>query len=181
MRIAIQGEYASYHHLAAERHFGQDIDLVCCETFAEVFEALADGQADAAVVATENSIAGTIKEVQQLLDRYKFRVAAEVAEPIHHCLIGLPGATLPAITHVFSHPMALPQCSVFLDEYLPRAERVEFHDTAASVTHIKHEHNPHYAAIASHLAAELEGLPILHENIEDDPENITRFAVLERP
>lgn len=179
MRIAIQGELGSFHHIAAERQFGQDISLVCCETFQEVFEALAKGHVDAAVVATENSTAGAVPEVQALLKQYDFPVVGEVSEHIHHCLIGLPGATFPAITRIYSHSMALPQCSLFLDEHLPRAERIEYHDTAASVTLIRHEHNPHYAAIASRLAAELEGLPILQENIENDPENITKFVVLQ--
>jgi prephenate dehydratase len=179
MRIAIQGQKGSYHHIAAEHYFDGDIELVCCETFAAVFEALASHNADAGVIAAENSIAGTVHPVYDLLLANTFSIAGEVYEHIHHCLITLPDVNLKDIVRVYSHPMALPQCSEFLEQNLPHAERVEYSDTAASVTHIKQTNDLHAAAIASSLAAKLDDMPILYTNIEDYPNNVTRFLILD--
>ncbi len=178
MRVAIQGQCGSYHQAAAERYFNTDFTLVPCDTFAAVFDALADGTADKAVIASENSIAGTAHPVYDLLLKHDFFVVGEVYEHIHHCLIGLPGAKLRDIKRVYSQAIALPQCSVFLDKNLPTAERVEYTDTAASVSHIKELDNPSFAAIASSQAADIYKLPVLAANVEDFDNNVTRFLVL---
>src|SRR5262249_1646661 len=157
----------SYHHIAAESYFGSGIELVCCESFAAVFAALRKKNADAAAVGAENSIAGTVHPVYDLLLKDNFFITGEVYEQIHHCLIGLPGAALSKISRVFSHPMALPQCEEFLSKNLPGAERIEYSDTAASVEHIKDLGDVKNAAIASSLAASIHSLPVLHKNIED--------------
>lgn len=180
MRVAIQGVEGSYHHIAAESYFGRGTELVCCDSFSAVFKALKKNQADIAVVSAENSIAGTVHPVYDLLIKDNFYVTGEVYEQIHHCLIGLPGTNIKYITKVFSHPMALPQCDEFLSKYLPEADRIEFNDTAASVTHIKDLDDVANAAIASTLAAKINKLSILKENIEDYPNNVTRFLVLSR-
>jgi len=179
MRIAIQGEAGSYHHIATMHHFGKDIELVCCKTFAEVFAALSDNRADKAIVAAENSTAGSVHAVYDLLLKHQFAIIGEIYESIHHCLIGLPSAKLNQITKVYSHPMALPQCSEFLDAHLPDAERVEYVDTAASAAFIKEANDPKQAAIASALAAELNNLPVLQANVENHQNNTTRFLVLD--
>src|SRR5215469_3798396 len=137
MRIAIQGEQGSYHHIAARAFFGKDIELISCKTFADTFDALESEDADKALVAVENSIAGTVHSTYDLLLAHHFFVTGEIYEHIHHCLIGFPGANVREITRVYSHPMALPQCSSYLDKHLPGAERIEYNDTAASVAHIK--------------------------------------------
>ncbi|HSW80263.1 MAG TPA: prephenate dehydratase [Candidatus Saccharimonadales bacterium] len=178
MRVAIQGVEGSYHHIAAESYFGGEVQLISCDSFAAVFEALKNNQADFAIVGAENSIAGTVHPVYDLLIRYNFLVTGEVYEQIHHNLIGLPDSELNDIKRVFSHQMALPQCDVFLSKQLPGADRVEFSDTAASVKHVKELNDTSNAAIASSLAATLYDLPILHKNIEDFPNNVTRFLVL---
>jgi len=178
MRVAIQGERGSYHHIAAEKYFGDNIELICCETFADVFDSLDEGAASMAVVAIENSTAGSVHATYDLLLRHDFYITGEIYEPIHHCLITLPGTKMRDIKRVFSHPMALPQCAGFLENNLPHAERIEFSDTAASVLHIKQTNDTHGAAIASSLAATLENLPILRSNIEDYQHNVTRFLVL---
>jgi prephenate dehydratase len=178
MHVAIQGEKGSYHHIAAETYFGSKLELVCCETFAAVFDALAHNNADMAVVAVENSTAGSVHSVYDLLLRHDFSITGEVYEQIHNCLIALPGTGIKDIERVYSHPMALPQCAVFLDSELPRAERIEFSDTAASARHIMQTNDKHAAAIASALAAELAHLPILRANIEDYSNNVTRFLIL---
>jgi prephenate dehydratase len=178
MRVAIQGVKGSFHHVAAESHFGGDIELVCCDSFAAVFDALAKRKADTGVVAAENSIAGTVHPVYDLLLAHDFSVIGEVYENIHHCLIGLPGTKIESVTRVYSHPMALPQCSDFLDDYIPNAARIEFSDTAASVAFVKKSGDTHSVAIAGSLAAKLNNLPVLHANIENYQNNVTRFLVL---
>lgn len=178
MHIAIQGEKGSYHHIAAESYFGGDIELVCCKTFAAVFDALANKAANIAIVAVENSTAGSVHAVYDLLLTHDFFVTGEVYEPIHHCLVTVPGVEMEDIKRVYSHPMALPQCAGFLEKNLPYAERIEFSDTAASATHIKQANDKYAAAIASSLAAKLEGLHILRSNVEDYQHNVTRFLIL---
>src|SRR5512141_2771204 len=116
MKVAIQGEAASFHDVAAHEFFGDEIELVCCSTFADAFAALDSGKADAAILAVENSNHGPIQETLDLLAATKPTVLGEVTLAIHQQLIGLPGSTLADITEVHSHPVALSQCSVFLDQ-----------------------------------------------------------------
>lgn len=178
MRVAIQGVAGSFHDEAARRWFGDIITLVPAETFAAVFECLKNGTADYAVVATKNTTAGTIVESNQLLANTDFPVIGEIMLPIAQQLIALPGASLTDITAVYSHPVALPQCSTFLTTQLSGAKQVEYFDTAASVEFIKQQANLHFAAIASQRAAQLYNLPILASNIENDKANATSFVVL---
>lgn len=179
MKVAIQGEAASFHDVAAHEFFGDEIELVCCSTFAEAFAALASGKADAAMLAVENSNYGPIQETLDLLDTTKPTVLGEVTLTIHQQLIGLPGSKLEDITEVHSHPVALAQCSTFLDHTLPNAKRVKNPDTAGAAADIYAWGKPNRAAIASKAAAELYGLQILAENIETDKDNKTRFVGLE--
>ncbi len=181
MRIAIQGNYGSFHHIVARRQYGEDNAFICAESFGDVFEALQNGSADAAVVAVKNSLYGPIEEVKQLLSQYPaFRIAGEVNEHIHQNLIGVSGVQLSDIQNVYSHPVALKQCERFLASSLPEAVTATYHDTAAAVEFVKSTGDPTLAAIASSLAAEMYGLEILAANIEDTPDNYTRFLILER-
>ena len=179
MKIAIQGNTGSFHHLTAQRWFGESIEIVPCETFLEVFQALEDRTADHAITAIENSLYGSINEVYDLLLSFKYPIVGELPEHIHQQLIGLPGADMSQITRVYSHTVALNQCEKFLDEFLPHAERIEHHDTAEAVAFIKELDNPTYAAIAGHAAAQLHGMQILREDIEDERTNFTRFLILD--
>lgn len=178
MRIAIQGEAGSFHHQVANDWFGETATIVPCESFNEVFGALARRDADMIVTAVENSLYGSINEVLDLIESYRFPIVGEVFLRVEQQLIALPGATPSDITKVYSHPVALAQCENFFETTLPGAERVEYHDTAASVELIKKLGDPHAAAIAGRGAAALYGLPILAENIEDNKANYTRFLVL---
>lgn len=178
MRVAIQGEAGSFHHLAARRWYGEDFEIVPCQTFADVFQAVAGGQADQAVVAIENSLYGSINSVYDLLTKHELPIIGEISERIHQHLVTLPDAELAKITSVISHPVALEQCSDWIDKQLPGAERVEYYDTAAAVELIKKRGDKSAAAIASQLAAELSDLPILESKIENDRQNYTRFVVL---
>jgi prephenate dehydratase len=180
MRVAIQGEVGSFHHVAAQRQYGADIQIVPCEEFADVFSALATGQADTAVVAIENSLYGSINEVYDLLLKHNFSIVAELPERIHQCLIGFAGTNIDDITHVYSHPVALAQCSNFLHTSMPASEKTEFFDTAAAVRHVKELGDARTAAIGSKLAAELHGLTVLQPNIENHELNYTRFLAIER-
>lgn len=179
MKIAIQGEPGSFHFLAARHYYGAQGELVCCPSFASVFKALEEGQADRAIVAIENSLYGSIVEVYDLLQAHHYPIVGEVIEHITQNLITLPGASLESITHVYSHPVALAQCATFLDEKLPHATRVGSEDTAGSVEIIKELGNPAFAAIAGTVAAEMHDLPILTAGIQDQKQNFTRFLAIE--
>ena len=180
MRVAIQGDFGSFHHLAANQFFGDDIELIGCETFADVFAALASGAADRAVAAIKNSWYGVLPEVTELQAQYNFEVIGELDLPIHQSLITLPNISLEDIKIVLSHPVALEQCSKYFDEHLPNAERREYHDTAAAVEFIKDHGNRSIAAVASTWAAEIYELPVLAERIENDPNNTTTFIMLSK-
>lgn len=176
MRIAIQGENASFHDIAARQWFGDDIALITCENFGDVFGSLNRYEADAAVVAIENSLYGGINQVYDLIESHGYPIVGEVHLPVHQQLIGHPNST---ITHIYSHPVALAQCQNFLDTHYPKAQRIEYHDTAGAVQFISQSTNNGYAAIANQEAAKLYDMAILAENIEDNPANFTRFLILQ--
>ncbi len=180
LRVAIQGQRASFHSIAARRLFGNNIELVTCETFEATFAALAEDKADKIVVALENSLFGSINQTYDLLIKYKFWISSELYLHIKQCLMGLPSAKLADITEVHSQLQALAQCETYLDKHLPSAKRIEQHDTAASAMAIKKWGNPHKAAIGSVEAAKLYGLEILASEIETHRQNYTRFVVLEK-
>lgn len=180
MKIAIQGYEGSFHHLAAQRWFDDEqIPIVACASFGDVFLALTEGRAQYAIIAIENSLHGSINEVYDLLLRHKFSIIGEIPERIHQQLIGFEGTPLDQITHVYSHPVAFSQCASFLDTYLPNAERIEHHDTAESVAYIKTLEGRANAAIAGRVAASIHDMVLLHENIQDEDTNFTRFLVIQ--
>ncbi len=179
LSIAIQGEKGSYHELAARRFFGQNLRLACCDSFPELFRNLDQQQSEFAIVAIENSVAGTILPNYALLRKSDFRIIGEVYLRISHMLMALPDTKLEDIREVHSHPMALQQCLGYLDT-IPRAKLVERDDTAASARRIAEHRMQGVAAIASSLAARYYGLKILQAAIEDDLGNYTRFFVLGR-
>ena len=167
MHIAIQGQAGSFHDQAARQWYGTGAEIVPCTTFSEVFAAYDDGSADVIITAVENTLFGSINEVYRYI------------EECEQMLIGLPNAKISDITEVYSHPVALSQCRYFLQEHLPQATPIEFFDTAGAVEFIKQNSSRHCAAIASQTAAELYNLPILQRSIHDNPDNITRFLVIE--
>lgn len=178
-RIAIQGEIGSFHHAAAISWYVNDSNIVACKTFRDVFKALKNAQADAAIVAIENSVHGSINEVYDLLLEYRFPIVGEIALHVQQCLISIPGTLLSDITFVHSHPVALSQCSMYLDTTLPTAERIENYDTSASVSLIKKLGDKRHGAIASSLAAEINGMTILQRNIQNANTNYTRFLAIQ--
>lgn len=180
MKIAIQGNPGSFHHIVASRWYGPDCDILYKATFEAVFASLRAAEADAAVVAVENSLYGQFPEVQKLVQDNAFPVIGEVNEHIHQNLIVLPGTTLPDIRRVYSQYMALAQCRQFLDSTLPEAKQIEYADTAAAVAFIKELQDPCAAAIASSLSAEIHGMHVLQPAIEDSKDNYTRFLILQQ-
>jgi len=178
MRVAIQGEVGSFHDEAAHKWFGPSTQIVPAETFADVFKALKNDQADYAVIAVSNSTFGPIKESNDLVAAHSYPQIGKIDLPIAQQLIGLPGTQLDDIKTVYSHPVALPQCSNFLIAHLPGAKLISYHDTAASVKLVQHLDDPTCAAIAGREAARLYNLPILAKDIENDKANTTSFVVL---
>jgi prephenate dehydratase len=178
MRIAIQGEPGSFSHEAALK-LVSDATIVPFAVSAEVFAALSKGDVDAAVVPIENSLAGSVLEHFDLLLAHDVQVERETLLRIRHQLIGISGSAIDHIDRVFSHPVALAQCKRFLAEH-PRMEAFAFYDTAGSVKQLVHLRDRHAAAIASEAAAYYYGAQILEANIEDNPENYTRFFLVKR-
>lgn len=176
-KIAIQGFEASFHEIAAIQFFGNDIETIECATFPHLFDAMDKGEADMAVCAIENSLAGSILPNYASLRNSNLEIFGEVYLHIEMNLMALPGQEIEQLDEVHSHPMALLQCRSFFDTY-PEVQLVESNDTALSAKEIRHSHIKHRGAVASKRAAELYELDILAEDIHDNKRNFTRFLVL---
>lgn len=179
MKVSIQGVSQSFHDIAARQWFGNDIETYQATTFKDVFLSLDEGEADAAVIAIENSLYGSINEVYDLLEKYRFPIIGEIHLAIHQQLIGFEGTDVSAVKKIYSHSVALAQCENWIDTHLPDAERIEYHDTAAAAEHIRELQDTTCVAIASKQAAHHLQLSVLSENIEDNPANFTRFLVIQ--
>lgn len=179
LRVAIQGERGAYSEQAALALYGPDIEVVPCRTLVDLFAALSDGQAAAAAVPVENSRAGTVVEAYDQLFLHRFEVLGEHLQPIHHCLLGVEGATLEGIRRAHSHPQALAQCQGYLRGR--GIEAVAAYDTAGSAAQIAADGRRDVAAIASRRAGEIYGLQVLEADIEDAKDNATRFYAVGRP
>lgn len=173
--VSIQGEAGSYHHEAALNLF-PEARFLYRNRFREVFLDGQTGKADFLIVAIENSLAGSLMFNYDLLAEFQIPIIGETYMAIHHQLIGLPGTELADIREIWSHPMAIAQCSTLLNTL--DTEIVEQPDTAGSVRALKEMNRSDLAAIAGRTAAGIYGMKILAENIETDPENYTRFLVL---
>jgi prephenate dehydratase len=179
LRVVIQGVRGAFHEIAARHFFGQNVDIVPALSFPILFDKASDpAQADCAVLAIENNIAGSILGNYKLLAQHQLRIIGEVTLPIRQNLLVLPGVPIEEIREVHSHPMALAQCGEFFKRY-PRIRLVESEDTAESAARISRKRLRHTAAIASTLAAELYELEVLAPGIEDNPHNYTRFLAVE--
>ena len=179
LSIAIQGIAASFHEVAALTYFDQPIETIECLSFHRLCESLKSGDADYAVMAIENSIAGSILPNYFLLQDYHFSIIGELYLPIHMHLLALPGIKIKDITTIESHPMAIRQCAEYLHA-LKGVEIRESDDTALSAKRVKELKLKNTAAIANELAANKYGLQILEKRIETHKKNFTRFLVLSR-
>ena len=177
--IAIQGYEGSFHQVAARYFFGKQVEVIPCDTFRELVRIGSEKkQCAGAVMAIENSIAGSILPNYNLLQKSKLRVIGEVYLSISQNLLVNRGVKLSDIKEVHSHPMAILQCLDFLEKHPWKL--VESDDTALSAKHIHQHRSKHAAAIASKLAAELYDLDVISPNIQTMKNNVTRFLVLKR-
>lgn len=176
-KVAIQGMKGSFHEIAAQKFFGREVPIAMCESFLSLFQTLEQGKADYAVMAIENSVAGSILPNYALLRESEYRIIGDIFLRIEHQLMCLPGQSLADIKEVHSHPMALQQCHNFFRKY-PHMRLVESFDTAGSAQWIKEEKLQGVAAVASDLAAKYFDLEILASGIETNKRNFTRFLIL---
>ncbi|MBS1920357.1 MAG: prephenate dehydratase [Bacteroidetes bacterium] len=178
-RVSIQGYEGSFHQEAARHFFGKEIQVIPCATFKDVIRIAGNKtESDGAVMAIENSIAGSILPNYNLLQSCNLQVVGEVYLQIDQNLLVNPGVKLEDIREVHSHTMALQQCYDFLDKH--KWKLVETEDTALSARHIHQHKSKHIAAIASRLAAELYDLQIIGPSIQTLKNNYTRFLILQR-
>lgn len=177
LRVAIQGIATSFHEVAALSYFNEPIDTVECLTFHQLCESLKNGYSDYAVMAIENSIAGSILPNYFLLQSYHFTIVGELYLPIHMHLLALPGVKLDSIRSIESHPMAIRQCAEYI-QTLNGIEVRESDDTALSAKRLKELKLKDTAAIANEFAAKKYGLNILEKRIETHKKNFTRFLIL---
>ncbi|MEY3678473.1 MAG: P-protein [Bacteroidota bacterium] len=178
-RVAIQGTRASFHEEAAFKYFSEEIETVECVSFKQTCEALKNNEADYAVMAIENSIAGSLLPNYALLRDYHFPIVGEVYLPIQLHLLALPGVKFEEIKYVESHPIAIRQCIDFFDEF-PHLQIIESNDTAACAKKIREQQLTDTVAIANQLAAKLYNLEILERRIESNKKNYTRFLILSK-
>ena len=177
LQVAIQGIATSFHEVAALSYFQEPIDTLECLSFHRLCEHLKNGTADYAVMAIENSIAGSILPNYFLLQEYHFSIVGELYLPIHMHLLALPGVSIKDLKTIESHPMAIRQCSEYLHS-LNGIEIRESDDTALSAKRVKELQLKNTAAIANEFAAKKFGLNILEKRIETHKKNFTRFLIL---
>lgn len=177
-KVAIQGIAGSYHDIAARNYFEEDeIEIAGCNSFREVVTVMKKDPALLGLMAIENTIAGSLLQNHELIRESGLRVIGEYKLRISHSLVALPGTSIHDITEVNSHPIALMQCTDFLDT-LPNIKLVEKEDTAMSARWISENKLEGHAAICGKLAAEIYGMDILAEGIETNKRNFTRFLAL---
>lgn len=180
-KIAIQGLLGSFHDIAAHQYFKtEQIELICCSTFEQVFENIHRDKTVIGLIAIENTIAGSLLHNYELLRDSGTYVVGEHKLHISHCICCLPEDDWSTITEVHSHPVALMQCRKYLSN-VPQIKAVEAEDTAGSAQYIKENGCRGWAAICNREAAKMHGMKILDDNIEDNKHNFTRFLVVCQP
>jgi prephenate dehydratase len=178
-KIAIQGVRGSFHHIVSHKFFKEEPELLECDSFDLMVKKLNQGECDGAVMALENSIAGSILPNHALIDSNDLLIQGERYLDIQMNMMALPGQTIADITEVHSHPIALLQCKLFFDQY-PHIKLVEADDTADVARDIKNKKIKKRAAIGSLLAAEIFDLHILAKSIQTIATNQTRFVLLSK-
>ena len=179
--VAIQGALGSYHDIAAHRYFaGEELELTCCSTFEDVFRELAQDSRSFAMLAIENTIAGSLLHNYDLLRQSGMQIIGEYKLRISHSFVCLPEDDWADIREVSSHPIALMQCREFLSRH-NNLKVVEGEDTALVAEVIRRDGLRGHAAICSRYAAEMHGMKVLEEGIETNKHNFTRFLVVADP
>lgn len=177
-RIAIQGELGSFHDITAHHYFeGEQMQIICCSTFEEVFENMKQDPTVIGIMAIENTIAGSLLHNYDLLRQSGMTVVGEYKTHISHCICALPGSKLDELTEVHSHPVALAQCQKYLSRHA-NMKMVEGDDTAGAAKWIAENNMQGVAALCHADAARMYGLEVLEDHVEDNPHNYTRFLVM---
>ena len=180
-KVAIQGGLGAYHGIAAENFFkGEEVEIIPCITFRDIFSAIKKDPTVIGIMAIENTIAGSLLPNYELLKEHKLPIAGEYKLRISHCLAALPGQDIHEIREIQSHPIALMQCTDFFST-LPGVKVVEHEDTALAARDIKAGNITGHAAICSERAAEIYGLNVLAKGIETNKRNFTRFLIFGNP
>ena len=176
MRLAYQGEPGAYSEAAALQYGGPQAETLPCKSFEDVFDAVSRQKATHGVVPLENSIGGTIHRNYDLLLDHDLTISGEVELDVVHCLQALPGTKIGDIKVVYSHPQALAQCERYLKDLGASVEAV--YDTAGGAKLVAEKKLAGAAALASRRAADVFGLEVLQEAVQDFEYNITRFAII---
>jgi arogenate/prephenate dehydratase len=176
VRLAYQGEPGAYSEAAALQYGGPQAETLPCKSFEDVFDAVSRKKATHGVVPLENSIGGTIHRNYDLLLDHDLTISGEVELDVVHCLQALPGTKIGDVKVVYSHPQALAQCERYLKELGANVEAV--YDTAGGAKLVAEKKLAGAAALASRRAAEVFGLEVLQEAVQDYEFNITRFAII---
>ncbi|PON46017.1 Bifunctional P-protein, chorismate mutase/prephenate dehydratase [Parasponia andersonii] len=179
LRVAYQGVPGAYSEAAAGKAY-PNCEAIPCDQFEVAFQAVELWIADRAVLPIENSLGGSIHRNYDLLLRHRLHIVGEVQFPVHHCLLALPGVRKEYLTRVISHPQALAQCELTLTKLGLNVAREAVDDTAGAAEFVAAKDLRDTAAIASARAADLYGLNILADGIQDDSSNVTRFVMLAR-
>ena len=180
-QIAIQGIRGSFHDIAAHQYFSNDeVDLICCDTFEQIFQEMRDDYSRLGLMAIENTIAGSLLHNYDLLRESGMTIVGEHKLHIEHSIMCLPEDDWDTLTEVNSHPVALMLCRAFLDKH-PNMKVVEVGDTAGAAEEISRKHLRGHAAICHAGAAPLYGLKVLEQGIEDNKHNFTRFLMMSDP
>lgn len=177
--VAIQGIKGSFHHIVSQDYFGEDTAVNECLSFDETVDALLSGKTEVAIMALENSIAGSIIPNYALIDNNNLHIVGEYYLDIQHNLMALPNQNIEDVKEVHSHPMALLQCKAFFKNY-PHIKLVEDKDTADVAKRIQDQNLKGIAAIASSLAASIFELNIIAESIQTIKHNETRFVIVKQ-
>lgn len=177
--VVFQGVEGAYSYAAMREYFRDNIKSYHVKTWRDAMEEVAKGRADYAVLPIENSTAGIVAGIYDLLTEYQLSIVGEQIIRVDHVLLGLPEAELDKITQVYSHPQGLAQCGKFLEAH-PDWIKKEAENTAGAAKKVREEGNPAHAAIASVQAGELYGLKILAENICHNDLNVTRFIIVSK-
>lgn len=176
-RVVFQGAEGSYSQAAVKRFFGEDVNSYHVETFRDAMAAIEEGSADYAVLPIENSTAGIVSEIYDLLVEFENYIVGEQIIPIEHCLMALPGTEMSDIRTVYSHPQSLMQSARYLQEH-PNWRQVSLKNNAFAARKVAEEGDKTQAAVASAYAAEVYGLTVLEQGVNDSKNNSTRFIIV---
>lgn len=176
-RVVFQGAEGSYSQAATKRFFGEGVNSYSVETFRDAMAAIEDGSADYAVLPIENSTAGIVSEIYDLLVEFENYIVGEQIIPIEHCLMALPGTKLSDIRTVYSHPQSLMQSARYLQEH-PNWKQISLKNNAFAARKVADEGDVSQAALAGAYAAEVYGLTVLEQGVNDSKNNSTRFIIV---